>query len=305
MRDQDKDLELPSFGPAEREPNIKLPGGKAQSEPSRHAVASRPQTAAEQPQRSGGSGLSYLIILMLVAVVAGLVYWNYMQHQQLLALEADRISMSEQVVELQKLFLVAGNSAAETGETLQSEVKKQAQTTQQKFTQLNADVAKSEAEIAKLWAITHQRNTPKIAALEAQLKGTQSQIETQVKALSGVSGQLAKLDKQLQTVQASESKNLQQVAAIRQNTAALSTEFQVLSESIEGRQAEQGKRLTALSKQVSALQGGQSSAAGLERRVKVNEQAVRAIDGSRLQVNKELLQIRQKLNYLQLKVEQL
>ena len=49
----------------------------------------------------------------------------------------------------------------------------------------------------------------------------------------------------------------------------------------------------------------QGSAAELERRVKVNEQAVKAIDGSRLLINKELLQIRQKLNNLQLKVEQL
>jgi len=33
MRDQDKDLELPSFGPAERELHINAPGEHAQPEP--------------------------------------------------------------------------------------------------------------------------------------------------------------------------------------------------------------------------------------------------------------------------------
>lgn len=319
MRDQDKDLELPSFGPAEREPNIKLPGDKAQPEPSQNAAASRPQVVAAQTKRSGGSGLSYLIILLLAAAVAGLAYWNYLQHQQLQALEVERQTVDEKIVELQKLFLVAGNSAAQTGETLQNQVQRQASAAQQKFEKLDADVGKFDAAITrldaevtklntengKLWVVAHQRNTPKIAELEKLLNDTSARIDTQVKALEGMTGELAKLDKQLKTADVKNSENSKQVAAIRQSASALSTEFQALTESVELQQADQKKKMALLAEQVISLKEDQGLAAGLERRVKVNEQAVKAIDGSRLLTNNELLQIRQKLNNLQLKVEQL
>ncbi|WP_417224662.1 hypothetical protein [Amphritea sp.] len=291
MRDQDKDLELPSFGPAERELNIN---------PGVHPAAS-----PQHRETKGSGALGYFIMLLLVIAVGGLGYWSFLQHQQLLALEAERVSVDQKIVELQKLFLVAGNSAAQTGETLQSQVEKQATTTQQKFTQLTGDVAKTQDEIAKLWVIAHQRNTPKIAELETQLKAALTQVETQTKAVSDTAAHLAKLDKQLKAVEAKESDNQKQVAAIKQSVASLSTEFQILSESLERQQAEQGKSLSALAQQVSGLKSNQGSAAGLERRVRINEQAVKAIDGSRLQLNNELLQIRQKLNNLQLKVEKL
>ncbi|MDO6564095.1 hypothetical protein Q4488_11940 [Amphritea sp. 1_MG-2023] len=295
MRDQDRDLELPNFGPAEREPMMSPSNGQP-------SIASTQQPGVKS---SGSNLLSYLIILLLATAVGGLAYWGYLQHQQLQALQADRINIDKKIVELQQLFLVAGNSAAQTGETLQSQVEKQAATTQQQFTQLNDDVAKTASEIAKLWVIAHQRNTPKIAELDTQLKGALSQLETQTKSLSDLNRHLLKLDKQLSVAADKDSDKQQQIVAIRQSSAALSTEFQILAESLERQQAEQGKSLAALAKQVSTLKSGQGSAAALERRVRVNEQAVKAIDGSRLQVNKELLHIRQKLNNLQLKIERL
>ncbi|MBU2967465.1 hypothetical protein Q4508_06865 [Amphritea sp. 2_MG-2023] len=304
MRDQDKDLELPSFGPAERELHINAPGEHAQPEPS--ANSGHPTAKADsQKKSSGGNALSYLIILLLAVAVGGLAYWSFLQHQQLLALEAERVVVDEKIIELQKLFLVAGNSAAQTGETLQSQVEKQAVTNQEQFVKLNADVAKSQSEIAKLWVVAHQQNTPKLAKLETQLKGALAQVDTQTKALSDVSSHVAQLEKQLKVATAKESDNSKQVVAVRQSASALSTEFQILTESIERQQAEQSKEMAALAQQVKALKSDQGSAAGLERRIRVNEQAVKAIDGSRLQMNKELLQIRQKLNNLQLKVEKL
>ncbi len=132
-----------------------------------------------------------------------------------------------------------------------------------------------------------------------------TQIDQQAKTLEGMNTELAKLDKQLKAADAKGSENSKQVAAIRQSASALSTEFQALTESVELQQADQKKKMALLAEQVISLKGDQGLAAGLERRVKVNEQAVKAIDGSRLVTNNELLQIRQKLNNLQLKVEQL
>lgn len=315
MRDQDKDLDLPNFGPAEREPEIKASGNAPASEPK-----SAPPTGGQsqsgsggnrqpsdpvQKSGSGGNGLSFFIILLLAASVGGLAYWNYLQHEQLLSLESERQGIDEKVLELQQLLQVAESSAAQSGETLQSQVQKQASTAQQKFTKLGSDTTKLNAEIAKLWVVAHQRNTPKIAALEKQLKEAKALTGTQAKALKSLTTDLVKLGKQVKSVEAKGSDAIKQVAAIKQSAATLSTEFQILSETIETDQLEQRKKLSAFAEQIVALQGNQNSAVGLERRVKINEQAVKAIDGSRLMLNKELLQIRQKLNNLQLKIEQL
>lgn len=307
MRDQDKDLDLPSFGPAEREPEIKAskpqPSGGRETQSVRGD--NRPPADQIQKSGSGGNGLSFFIILLLAASVGGLAYWNYLQHQQLLGLESERQGMDEKVLELQQLLQVAENSAAQSGETLQSQVQKQASTAQQKFTKLSSETAKLNSEVAKLWVVAHQTNTPKIAKLEKQLKDIKALAESQVQSVKGLTVALAKLSKQVKSAEVQGSDAVKQVASIKQSAAALSTEFQVLSESIESEQSELSKKLSFLADEMKAMKASQGSAVGLERRVKVNEQAVKAIDGSRLLMNKELLQIRQKLNNLQLKVEQL
>lgn len=311
MRDQDKDLDLPSFGPAEREPEVKASGAKSkslvneQSQVNRGATSGQAEPVSVAVQKSGGNGLSFLIILLLAASVGGLAYWNFLQHQQLLTLESERQGIDEKVLELQQLLQVAESSAAQSGETLQSQVQKQASTTQQKFSKLDSETAKLNSEIAKLWVVAHQRNTPKIAELEKQLAASTALVGTQAKTLKSLKADLAKLGKQIKTVEAQGQGAAKQVPAIKQSVAALGTEFQVLSESIESAQSDLSKKLSFLAEEMKSMKTNQGSAAGLERRVRVNEQAVKAIDGSRLLLNKELLQIRQKLNNLQLKVEQL
>jgi len=78
--------------------------------------------------------------------------------------------------------------------------------------------------------------------------------------------------------------------------AELSTQAGILNEQL----AEQADSLSAL--QSSA---GKAPAAdpGLSRRIAINEDAIQAFDGTRRQLNRELLQIRQKLNNLQLRIE--
>lgn len=315
MRDQDKDLDLPSFGPAEREPEIKVSGNAPVSEPKPEPPADGPlqspngadrqQDGPVQKSGSGGNGVSFLIIILLAASVGGLAYWNYLQHEQLLGLESERQEIDKKVLELQKLLQVAESSAAESGETLQSQVQKQASTAQQKFTKLSSETAKLNSEVAKLWVVAHQTNTPKIVKLEKQLQEFKGLADTQAKSVKSLTADLVKLGKQVKSAEAKGSDASRQVAAIKQSTATLSTEFQVLSESLESEQKELSKKLTFLAGEMKAMKVDQGSAAGLERRIKVNEQAVKAIDGSRLLINKELLQIRQKLNNLQLKVERL
>lgn len=314
MRDQDKDLDVPSFGPAERDSAIgKKAAPKAAESAPKQATSSgnggnggnSGGAPAPAPKSSSGGGLSFIIVLLLAAAVAGLTYWGYMQHQQLQAYQASQESMQTEVLELQQLLQVAESSAAESGESLLDTMKKQGVEAQGKFKQLDS-------EVAKLWAVTHQRNTPKIAELEKQLKAARSGLTAQQKAVTAsdkktkaLSADVKKLSASLAALQKADKETERQLAAVKKTAAAVSSEFQVVAESVELQQADQKKILSGFAEQIVALQTNQNSSAGLERRVKVNEQAVRAIDGSRILLNKELLQIRQKLNNLQLQVEKL
>ena len=325
MRDQhdDKDLDLPSFGPAERDdgqirkPNSETPQtSNANPQPGSAGRSAPPPAATAEATASSGGGLSYLIILLLAAAVGGLAYWSYLQHQQIVVLEQQmglvdqqRAEIDQQVLELQQLLQVAESSAVQSGESLLGQVKKQAASTAEKHKQLDS-------EIAKLWTVAHQRNTPKIAALEKQLKAAEkraadqlkqqeAKLAQQAKQSKSLSAKLTGVEKALQAAEQSASKNNDQIAAVKGSAAALASEFALLNETVELMQEEQRRKLSAFAEQIVELQQNQNSAAGVERRVRVNEQAIRAIDGSRAQLNKELLQIRSKLNSLQLRLEQL
>lgn len=311
MRDQDKDLDVPSFGPAEREPAIEKKPAKptpAEAIPAQTASSNSGgggRSDADVQDRSSGGGLSFLILILLAAAVAGLTYWGYMQHQQLQSYQENQQLLEGKVTELQQLLQVAESSAAESGESFLDTLKQQGAVNQDKFKQLDS-------EVAKLWVVAHQRNTPKIAELEKQLKAALAALAKQEKAAAAQAkkatalvADMAKLQATLKGLKKADAQVEQQIAAIKKSTASVSAEFQVLTESVELQQAEQKKILSGFAEQIVALQNNQNSAAGLERRVRVNEQAVKAIDGSRILLNKELLQIRQKLNNLQLQVEKL
>ncbi|MEH6580272.1 MAG: hypothetical protein V7731_24735 [Amphritea sp.] len=332
MRDQDKDLELPSFGPAEWDPNAA--GGKKQGSQQSNgseSVASGASGGAGvrdnvRSAPASGGGLTFLIMLLLAAAVGGMAYWGYMQHQQLLAQDESQRTLEQKVLELQQLLQVAESSATQTGESLLDNVKKQSAAAAVKDKQLDS-------EIAKLWAIAHQRNTPKIAELEKQLAATRTAAKDQEKQLTASRAAAKEQDKQAKSSAAAQDKRIKALAAslktqeqankktasglaaiknadsglatVNKNMASLRAEIQVLEESLELQQAEHKRLLSGFAEQITALQSNGNASVGLERRVRVNEQAVRAIDGSRIQLNKELLQIRQKLNNMQLKVEQL
>ncbi|WP_261841949.1 hypothetical protein [Aliamphritea ceti] len=180
-------------------------------------------------------------------------------------------------------------AAVETLGTELDSVNKAASTRQQNVDKLGKDLAGLNAGLEKQIKTV---NT-KLASLEKSLKAQDKSLKATSKKLSGTSG--------------ADSKQLSQVRA---NLAALSADYQILSEGQELQRvalSQQGKDLNRRIDQLGSksTQSSGVSASTLERRVKVNEQAVKAIDGSRLVLNKELLRIRQRLNNLQLQVESL
>lgn len=148
-------------------------------------------------------------------------------------------------------------------------------------------------------AVALQAQQSRLEVAEKQLKAMEAQAENVEKAVKFVTALKISQDK-LSADQDNKSKSTANaLAALKRDLirtrAELSTQTGIFNEQL----AEQADELAAL--QASA--GKASVDPALQRRIAINEDAIRAFDGTRRQLNRELLQIRQKLNNLQLKVE--
>lgn len=135
----------------------------------------------------------------------------------------------------------------------------------QSLTVVQANVKENSSEIRKLWGVSYDRNRKAISTIEESLKKLQATAST--------------LDEKLQS-----------------SVAELSGELRVVSELVDAQQ-------TAISRSTQAVQSQESQFAeiakkldaldtDLRKKVLANEEAVRSIDAFRLQVNRELLQLK-------------
>ncbi|MBV0933097.1 coiled-coil domain-containing protein [Marinobacterium weihaiense] len=263
----------------------------------RPAAATRTAPSAAAPNGRGGNLLVTLILLLMATALGYLGFMLTQQQEQLADVHAELQQAQERVESLEAMLEVTSDSAEQSGETLQQRLEGVNTRVEERF-------AHFDSEVAKLWTIAYQRNKPQLEQQAEQLKQLQARLTAtntaleQVRTEAGkVADALARTDS-LRTEQAALKKTLQaRLAASEQQLATLEQGLKVES---EGRLKVQ-KQLT---RQLSELEGGSGVSAGLAQRIRQNEQAIKAIDGTRRQINQDLLRIRQQLNNLQLRMEQ-
>lgn len=249
-------------------------------------------------QSSGGGSLLVTVILLLLVAAGGYLGYNLMQQQEQLAgLQAELSQARARVESLESLLEVTSDSAEQSGQTLQQRLQDVDTRIKERFTHFDS-------EIAKLWTIAYQRNKPQLEqqaellkALQAQLADAETAVATLRKSAGKADDALTQLGG-LKTEQASLKKALQ--ARLAAAEKQLDTLEQGLKLESEGRLKVQKQ----LADQLSGLSGGGDEVAQLAQRIRQNEQAIKAIDGTRRQLNQDLLRIRQQLNNLQLRMEQ-
>lgn len=295
---RDDDIQVPDFGPAE-------PAGN-----------SRPQTPAPEPakavepQRKQGGGLiqSFVMILLIVAV-CGLGYLGFDMYESQQAREATFKQAETQIEQLKVLLQEAEQGAAKSGEAIKGNVNSLE-------ANLSATDKELKSEIAKLWVIAHQRNKPELekqgkalAAQKGEVAKLAKKLAAQEKSVKALKSSLVKQDKQIKSLAGLKAENEKLQASVKSEVAKLQklvsrieTEVRTSAELNQEQQNSLTRGQRTLSDRVTKLES--KSTAALERRVKVNEQAVRAFDGTRRQLNQDLLQVKQKLNNLQLMLEQ-
>ncbi|MBY4678618.1 hypothetical protein [Marinobacterium arenosum] len=323
MSSSDEDINI-SLGPAERDPGDKRPAAK----PTRAAAppAAKPATGGKP---GGGPGLLTRGVLVLLVVACGGLGYGLLELQnQLKSRDAQLQQATAQLAELQELLQVAESSAAESGQSLVGQLG-----------QLKSSLAEKskhyDSEIAKLWTVAYQRNKPTLEAhdktlaeLDKKLAGQDKQLAALDKQLKAQQGELAKVGKSVAAVDqaaksvagldAAQKKLAAEQAALNKSSDAAIGDLKKRLTSLDGELQRRANLLaeqqTVLSDSLKQLQQQQANARDdrastavsdeLQRRIAINEEAIQAFDGSRRQLNRELLQIRQKLNNLQLKLEQ-
>ncbi len=153
-------------------------------------------------------------------------------------------------------------------------------------------------------AVALQAQSSQLGTAQKELKSMAAQSENVEKAVKFVTALKISQDKlsssQSSTVKATDTA----VATVRRELANTRTELGTQAEILNEQLAEQADTLKALQSRVGKGNSSNTAASpALKRRIAHNEDAIRAFDGTRRQLNRELLQIRQKLNNLQLKVE--
>lgn len=147
------------------------------------------------------------------------------------------------------------------------------------------------SEVAKEQALILKANSDQQQSLTELESSQQSSTDTANQAIQALAQRLDSLD---------------------QLSLQLQTQLAIFDETSVDRANQQQAKLAALDKRVASLDsytkqlakvaGSVKTDTRLTRRVATNEQAIAAIDGTRRQVNSELLNIRQQLNALSLKV---
>jgi len=324
-----EDFDIPDLGPAEPE--------RAGAAAERNG-ANPPVVNAER--RSGGWFQSLLLIL-LVAACSGLGYWGLTLFEQLQRESQSVASMKEEMTALRASLNLAETSAQASGSSLQERLVAVEKTATSKNKHFDSEIAKlwaiahqqNKPELArqsKMMAeqeklIAAQRD--KLTAQDKQLAALQSSLDDQKKELDLVrkdlvarvqaskeqDEQLAALAREVSQAQANVTDQLAalqpQMGAdlkkIRAEIAAAQTNIRLSEEALAEEQDALQKTQRGLTDRVVVLErGARSGNSGLQRRVQANEDAVKSFDAIRRELNRNLIQIKKKINALQLAVEQ-
>ncbi|GAB2189235.1 hypothetical protein MAH1_08430 [Sessilibacter sp. MAH1] len=241
--------------------------GSAPRQPSSNQTASHAATHRAPPtvvkSNSPLAGFS-LFVGFLGLGLAGFAFWMLTQAQaqfdeQMKAAES-RITGLEQRLEL------SDDESTQSVTALQANLKKAVE-----------DIRASESEIRKLW---DTRNVNKDAIAE------------NTKAIAGAKSASAQASKKLEDQLARQQiSQTEKVALIEKELASLTTQQNTLAAKLQNTAG-----LDALRNQVKTLETKLAALDQLSTRVISNEEAIDAIDAYRLNINRQLLELQQKVS---------
>jgi len=232
--------------------------------PARDDIATRRATPRRADSgRSGGGGVPPFFSLLLAVLVLGLSVSGYFlatQQQALSEAQAARAQAEARLARIEDQLSLTGQALSETENETQSQIN---------FW---------ESEIRKLWDVSNKRNREWIEANQAALKSLKNSVEAQGATVKSVAAQASDLRKALEA----QAQLIDDVKALKTR----SNELLALQRSLTD-------QLIATTQTAKALE------ASLATRVKDNEEAITAIDGSRRDIVRRLTTLSDRLSALE------
>lgn len=211
--------------------------------------------------------------------------------------------------EIAKLWDVANKRNKNSIDALNTELKGLTERVSQSD-QANTALVKGQQEQTKRLTVFEQtveqkveQKVAQVATLSAQVAAVDKKLTEMLKTSSQLSKDQLALGKEQAALKSADAQNLK---SLKQSIATLQTQIAIFEETLGEEQSSQQASLKKVAARLSAVEQSSRSAGGdVEARVKTNEQAIRAIDGTRRQMTSDILFLTKKLNALQLKVNRL
>ncbi len=221
----------------------------------------RPVSPAPAPKASGSLGTLALVVAIAALGGSGFLAWKLQQSQQNLVAAEGRI------LELEKRLELSDDESS------------------QSVTAIRAKLKWADSEIRKLWGVSYdtnrkgiKANKDKLASLDKSLGQLKTSAANAGKKADSASKQAASQQSAIDSIRASAKDNVARIAKIE---GAVNSQRQQLQTAVDA--ANRASRLST----------------DLIVRVQANEEAIEAIDAYRRNINRDLLQLQQRLNQLQ------
>lgn len=270
-----KEPSLSGLGSTRDEPEVSTPRNTSSTASTRKATPPpkedyrdesparyRPAPVATPAATTRSPLVPFALILALIGLgLAGFAYWQLVQVQQQASAAEQRLS------ELEQRLALSDDESTQSVSTLQANLRETRQ-------QLDA----ANLEIRKLW---DARNANRTAIGE-----NKTQIAAAAKAAQSASSAAAEAKKLAQTQDANVKALTNSVALQTEQAGVLNDAFNVQKKQVR----EAVDKANAVDTQLKQLQND------LGRRVKRNEDAIEAIDAYRVTVNRDILELKRRLN---------
>lgn len=291
-KDQQDDLSVVSLGPAERDAPY---------------VATVQNTRPSTVKSSSSMGTK-LIMVTLLCAVSGLGYHNWTLEERIARQLPIQKQLESQLAETMQSLSISDSSAEQSGKTLAGRLEALQNDMEQRHKHFDS-------EIAKLWTVSYQSNKPRIEQQSESLKAAEAEQQKQQKLLNDLKTQLASLS----SAQQAAGKKVSELSALSERIVTQDKKVAEQSKLISELKQQQvdavesnSKLKTGIEQQkadlanlIERLQKIETAAASdLSLRVSLNEEAIQAFDSTRRDINQDMLNIKQRLNNLQLQLEQ-
>ena len=316
-------------------------GSANHDEPEDNIVEKQQQLARKQYETKSSNWVHTLLILLLMGSVGAMAYWGYdfKQDQEQRELLAE--ATEARIADLEQLLAQSQEEAKKSGQTLQQRLDEQRSLVSEQKALMDEQYSQYETKFAQLIENANQKQVEQLAVfnseigkIETKIKNAQEDAQEEMgfmtsqqkTALASLEDRLTEIDglrTSLTNIEINQTKagGIQkevaaEMKAIADDLAAfdaklvkqesdLKAQTNAVESGLEQYKADNHKSIKSLAAKVSVIarKAAPKLDAKVVKRLQSTESAIRAIDGSRAQVNKEIQRLKSKVNKIQLQLQ--